>query len=187
MSNDTRPILDWNDSFDTTSSLAALYLWTMFGAIYTLLNCDLQRALNDHVMVKHITGVLAFFFLFNIVDPNNKSHVATTIVKTFVVYAIFLMATKSKWPYIVLSLMLLFTDQVLRNHINYLQNLPNPNAGYIAGFVRARAYIQWAILGAIVIGFLHYFYRQRIDFGGRFSYGKFLLGTGACKKNRSIA
>jgi len=182
MSETGRPILDWNASFDTTSSLAALYLWTMFGAIYTLLNCDLQRALNDHVLVKHLTGVLAFFFLFNIVDPGNKSHVATTIVKTFVVYALFLMATKSKWPYIVLSLLLLFADQVMRNHINYLQNLQTPNASYIAHYVRARAGIQWAIFAAIIIGFLHYFYRQRMDFGKEFSFGKFILGTGACAR-----
>jgi hypothetical protein len=173
----TPPILDWGASFDTTSSLAALYLWIMFNALFSLLNCDLQRALNKNMFVKHLTGLLAFYFLFNIVDPNNKSHVATTLVKTFVVYALFIMATKSKWPYIAAALLLLFCDQVMRNHIEYLKNAERDPSSY----VRARFYIQWAIFGVILVGFLHYFARQRFEYGQAFSFGKFILGTTSCK------
>lgn len=175
--SEQKPIIDWNNSFDTTTSLAALYLWVMLGAIYTLLNCDLQRALNSNILAKHITGIIAFFFLFNIVDPNNKSHIVTTLLKTFVVYTIFLMATKSKLPYIILSLALLFVDQILRNHVNYLQNVANNR---IERYNKARKYIQIAILCSILIGFLHYLYRQKMDYGDKFSFYKFFLGTSVC-------
>lgn len=177
------PILDWNESFETTSALAALFLWVMFGSIYTLLNCDLQRALNDNILIKHLTGLMAFFLLFNIIDPNNKSHVVTTIAKTFVVYLLFLMATKSKWPFIAVALATLFTDQVLRNHVAYLKNkYPNESeaAAVAAPFVKARTYIKWALFAIITIGFLHYLMRQYQDKGRQFNLFKLVLGTGQC-------
>jgi len=178
MSDQTTPIIDWNSSFETTGSLAALYLWIMFNSTYALLNCDLQRALNDNVIVKHVTGIIAFFFLFNIIDPNNKSHVMTTVVKTLVVYVLFLMATKSKWPFIVLVLTLLFADQVLRNHMTYLRNSrPDVN---LEKYEKARTYLQWTILTVILIGFIHYMIRQRLDYDDKFSYLTFLLGTKKC-------
>jgi|APGre2960657373_1045057.scaffolds.fasta_scaffold02856_3 hypothetical protein len=181
------PILDWNESFETTSALAALFLWVMFGSIYTLLNCDLQRALNDNILIKHLTGLMAFFLLFNIIDPNNKSHVVTTIAKTIVVYLLFLMATKSKWPFIALALCALFTDQVLRNHIAYLKNKYSNEAEAAAvaePFVKARTYIKWAIFAIIVVGFLHYLMRQYQDKGHKFDIFKLVLGTGKCSNAR---
>jgi uncharacterized membrane protein YjdF len=176
------PILDWGESFETTSALAALFLWIMFGSIYTLLNCDLQRALNDNIFIKHLTGIMAFFLLFNIIDPNNKSHVVTTIAKTFVVYLLFLMATKSKWPFIALALCLLFADQVLRNHVSYLKNKYPNDSEAEKPFVKARTYIKWAIFAVIVMGFLHYLMRQYQDKGREFNFFKLVLGTGKCAR-----
>jgi len=178
MSVQTTSIIDWNSSFETTGSLAALYLWIMFNSTFTLLNCDLQRALKNNIIVKHITGIIAFFFLFNIIDPNNKSHVITTFIKTLIVYVMFLMATKSKWPFIVVVLSLLFIDQVIRNHMTYLRNnIPDDN---LEKYEKIRTYLKWSILIVILIGFINYMIRQKLDYSDKFSYLTFLLGTKKC-------
>lgn len=174
------PIIDWNESFDTTSSLAALYLWIMFSAMFVLLNCDLQKALENNMFVKHATGILAFFFLFNVIDPNNKSHVVTTVAKTIVVYLLFIMATKSKWPYIFVSLMLLFADQIIRNHIAYIANTKTD--ADVSGYEKAREYLRYAIYGTIIAGYVHYYIRQSAEYGKLFSYPKFMFGVG-CKNH----
>lgn len=166
-------------SFDSMTALAALYLWLMFNYLNTLLNCDLQKVLRSNVYVKHLFGLIAFYFLFTILDPNNSASVGITFAKTIVVYVLFMMVTKSKWYFSLTAISLLLADQVLKNHIAYLRK-QDPSAD-VSRFEKARTVLEISMVVLIVVGYAHYFILQRRDYGSDFSWPKFVFGTVKCR------
>jgi hypothetical protein len=167
-----------DDSFDASASMAALVLWLVFGYLSMMLNCDLQRQLQQHELVRHFLGYIAFYFLFTSLDNSNNASVPVTLVKTFLVYCVFVLATKSKWPFTVAMLTVLFIDQVLKNHINYLQKRGDAPP---EGLIKARAYLFRVLLVVVGIGFVHYGFRQKAAFGAAFSPYKLVFTNGNCR------
>ena len=168
----------FDDTFDATSSLAALVLWLVFNYLALLLNCDLQRSIQAHELVRHALGYLAFYFLFTSLDNSNDAPVHVTLLKTFLVYSLFVLATKSKWPFVVAVLTLLLADQILKNHAGYLQKKGKPVPAWIAPTRRA---LFWAIVAVVFVGFGHYAVRQRAEFGDQFSWYRLVFTNGNCK------
>lgn len=166
-------------SFDEMSALAALYLWIMFNYLNTLLNCDLQRLLHENVYIKHIFGLVAFYFLFTILDPSNNMGVGFTFLKTLVVYILFMMVTKSKWYFSLPVVGLLLIDQILKNHIAYVKK-DNPTID-VSKYEKARFALEITMISLIFIGYIHYFIIQKIDHKTNFSWLKFVFGTKQCK------
>lgn len=110
-------------TFDTTYALSSLYLWLLFSYLSSLINCDLQKALQSSLIVKHVTGLVAFFFLFTILDGNSKkAGLLSTWIKTIFVYVIFVLSIKSKWYFAVPVLVLLLVDQSVKVHLAWLEN-----------------------------------------------------------------
>jgi len=167
-----------DDSFDASASMAALVLWLVFGYLGMMLNCDLQRQLQAHELVRHLLGYVAFYFLFTSLDNSNNASVPVTLLKTLLVYSLFVLATKSKWPFTVAMLTVLFVDQVLKNHINYLQKRGETPSERLT---KARTYLFALLVGVVAAGFLHYAHRQRAAFGGGFSLYKLVFTNGNCK------
>lgn len=167
-------------SFDGMSALAALYLWLMFNYLSTILNCDLQKLLHENVYVKHLLGLIAFYFLFTVLDPNSTTSVGITFLKTIIVYILFMMITKSKWYFSLTAISILLIDQILKNHITYLQK-KDPSAD-VSTFEKARFGLEISMIIIIIIGYMHYFAIQRRDYKQDFSWLKFVFGTKQCSK-----
>jgi len=168
-------------AFDTQSSLAALYLWLVFGYLGVMLNCDIQRFVRDNAVIRHVMGIVAFYFLFTVIDSKNNSPVWTVFAKTLVVYGLFVLATKSRWPFAVTALVLLFVDQVIKNHAEYLKN-QNADDPSIETFAKVRVVLLACIVVVILSGTVEYFVKQRRDHGSRFKIATFLLGKNSCRK-----
>lgn len=168
-------------SFDTTTALAALLLWIMFNYLQEMLNCDVQRLLRNNALARNVLGLIAFFFLFTVIDPNNDSHVGYTFLKTVLVYLLFMMAIKSRMIFIGIVLMLLLVDQVIRNHIAYLQK--RGELDKVAYWVRVRGNIFWACVGVILVGMIDYLFKKKKEYGDRFDLTMFMFGTRGCKTN----
>lgn len=166
-------------SFDGMTSLAALYLWLMFSYLSSLLNCDLQRVLHNNVYVKNLFGLIAFYFLFTILDPNSTTSVGVTFAKTIIVYLLFMMVTKSKWYFSVTAIALLLVDQILKNHISYLRR--NDASINVDRYEKVRFALQITMIILIIVGYIHYFAFQWYDHRDDFSWLKFIFGTIRCK------
>lgn len=174
---------DMGQSFDTVGSLAALYLWLMFGYLTVLLNCDLQRLIQEHQIVRHVLGIVAFYFLFTVIDPNNTAHVAMVLFKTVVVYTLFVLATKSKWQFALAILVLMVIDQMLKNHISYLEKNNKLSDETKETLKKVRKYILYVILAVIAVGIIDYYRIQKNEYKNNFDWSIFVLGTGKCKKS----
>ena len=169
----------FTDSFDSSAALAALVLWLVFNYLAMMLNCDLQRIILTNDVIRHVLGYIAFYFLFTALDSKSSSvPVYAVLLKTFLIYLLFILATKSKWPFAVVILGLLFADQVVKNHIAYLEahekEVPE-------GYRISRQSLFWSMVLVIFLGFLHYTWKQQQDHGADFSWYKLLLTHGNCK------
>ncbi len=68
----------------------------------------------------HAFGLTAFFFLFTILDSNNKSiYLVLVWVKTILIYVLFVLMTKSKWYFIVPVIILLLVDQTIKKDLAF--------------------------------------------------------------------
>lgn len=179
--------INWGQSFDSTTALASMFLWLLFGYLSTQVNCDLQRLLTHSILVKHMVSLLAFFFLFTLIDSNNKSNLITTWVKTVVVYVLFILTTKSKWYFIIPVLALLLIDQSLKKYIKDSKENDTIEPAKKRGFDNASKFINVVIIVIIIVGAIHYAALQKAEYKGAFSWYAFFVGTTKpCKKYAMI-
>lgn len=175
---------DFQNTFDMTNALCALFLWLLFGFLSNMINCDLQRMIESSLLVRHTVGLLAFFFLFTLIDGKSTASVQTVFLKTFVVYALFLFSTKSKWMFALPVLILLMLDQVLKKHYEHKKAV----AGIMtdeeadghkdfAWFARVNQQINVLIIILIVLGTLHYAWLQKLEYGKDFRWRTFFFAV----------
>jgi len=163
-----------NQTFDTKTAMSALYLWLLFGFLSTMVSCDFQRWMKDNIIMRHFIGIIAFFFLFTILDKTNKSSIGIIWLKTFIVYAVFLLMVKSKWYFSLPVIVLLIIDQSLKSQYLYLEQT-NKNDTTLPSITKWRNNLSYIIYGVIIIGFVSYGVRQFEEFGDDFSFVKLLF------------
>ena len=173
--------METETSFDGTGSFAMLYLWMIFGYLGVLLNCDLQKMISQHAVLRHALAIIAFYFLFTALDPNNNVHVIYVFLKTIIVYCLFVLATKTRWYFSGIALLLLFIDQVIKNHISYLEKQEAPIETREL-LTKTRRYILWLLIAVIIIGNIDYIIKQKSDHSVAFSWTTFILGKNSCGK-----
>lgn len=166
-------------TFDTKAALTGLYLWLLFGFLSTMVSCDIQRWMRDSLMFRHFVGIIAFFFLFTVIDTSNKTHILLIWLKTIFIYGMFLLMVKSKWYYSLPLLLLLVLDQSFRVHRDYLDSR-GADRRVLEKWDHTREIINKVVIGLIVVGFVHYAVRQKAEFGSNFDFGKLLFSYG-CK------
>lgn len=163
-------------AFDTTFALSSMYLWLMFGFLTSMVNCDLQRFLMQNALVRHAVALVAFFFLFTLLDADaSKTGLVQVWFQTVFVYTVFVAATKSKWYFALGVLVLLLVDQSYKKHVRALEG--GPTAEQQGRQARVSRALNVGVIVLAVVGAAHYAYLQRLEYGNRFSWAKFLLGS----------
>lgn len=136
----------------------------------------MQLWMKDNVVFRHFVGIVAFFFLFTVLDQKNQRGIKEVWTKTIIVYAVFVLMTKSKWYFSLPVLILLVIDQNIRIHV---QDIKKRSANDGNETTRKYEEMQRAIdvlLGILVVmGAGHYAYRQKKEFKDDFGWNKFFL------------
>lgn len=179
---------------DTTFILASAFLWVVSG-IFTI-GCDLQKQLTENLIFRHSAGIIAFFFLFCVVGNKSSQHILTIWIKTFIIYFIFLLLSKSKWYFSLPIVAIILLDQGLSIQEKYLENInkeesnkthlnsdpninlnPNVNSNLntIKTYRQIRKPLSSIVIILIFIGFISYVYRQYNEFGSNFNIFKLLF------------
>lgn len=175
-----------SNTFDTTYALSGIFLWTIFGFLSSILNCDIQRMIQKNPIFFHLVGVTSFFFLFTVIDTNNSTHISIVWLKTVIVYALFVLMTKSKWYFVLPILILLLIDQTYKKHIQFLKaQTKEEDAASLEELDNTQQitnkYINTMIIVLIFIGTAHYMYLQKIQHKSKFSLYNFFFLAGGCK------
>lgn len=157
-----------------------MFLWLIFGYLATLLNCDLQRFLYSNPIWIHVFGITAFFFLFTVLDSNNKS-IYLVWIKTILVYILFFMMTKSKWFFIIPVIVLLLIDQTVKKDLAFKKSLGSDIEKYEEKQKIFSNILNIIIVVLILCGTIHYIYIQKMDHKDDFSWVKFFFFN-RCKR-----
>lgn len=168
-------------TFDTTGALSGMYLWLIFGYLAALLNCDLQRFLKQNPLCIHAFGIIAFFFLFTILDSKNKTSLGLVWLKTFFIYLLFLLMTKSKWYFVVPVLALLLIDQSFKKDVAIKEANGKDVTQDKVIQQNVTNVLTVLIILLVIVGTSHYMYIQKAEYGKDFSVANFFLKFGNCK------
>lgn len=167
-------MIDLSGTFDTTNALSGMYMWLIFGYLSQLINCDLQRLMRSHVLVTHLVGITAFFFLFTLMDSNNRDITIGKIwLKTLFIYGLFILMTKSKWYFVVPVLILLLVDQTIKRMVS--EDVENEVSTSHKRELSRKLNI--GIIVIIVVGSLHYMYLQWLEYKSNFDLTRFFFST----------
>lgn len=173
-------MINFEGTFDTTNALSSMYLWVVFGTLTVLINCDLQRLLYHNPLVLHLIGIVGFFFLFTLLDSNNKAGIEKIWLKTIFVYALFVLVTKNKWYFLVPILIGLLIDQSLKKDLAF-RKASNPDAPYLPRYEvtvkEATKIINILVIILIIIGSIHYMILQKMEYKNDFSLWKFFVAA----------
>lgn len=175
--------------FDTSVALSGLYLWMLFGYLATMMNCDLQRFIKTNVLFRHFIAVASFFFLFTVIDSDNKAPIHIIWMKTLFVYCLYILAIKSKWYFAVPVIGLLLIDQTIKIHVKYINNNAENDdskdaAKETENYNSIRSNINTFIIFIIGAGFIHYIFRKYRQFGSKFSLYKLITSESCSMKER---
>jgi len=102
-------------------------------------------------------------------------------------YILYFLFTKSKFYFSIPVIFLVLIDQTLNSETLYLkdryetENFKKNEYEYINIYNNIRNYIHYSILFIIILGFIHYYIRQKYKFKGKFSVFKFIFDIN-CKK-----
>ena len=173
--------MDFSGTFDTTNALASMFLWLIFSFLSIMINCDLQRFIRSNPLFFHLIGLLAFFFLFTLLDSNNTSSIGIIWIKTIFIYLLFLCLIKSKWYFIIPVLGLLLIDQTIKKDIAFKKNR-DPTQDLSIN-KKISQYINIFIIVLIIIGTIHYMFLQKKQHKDNFSLFKFFFIVKNCSKN----
>lgn len=159
---------------DARTALMGFYLWLLFGFLSSIINCDIKRLMTTNPYIRHIVGIISLFLLFTVVETENELNIFSIWTKTFFIYFIFLLMTKSKWYFSIPVFLLLIIDQSLKFQIMF-EEKRKTNKEVIMRYENIRNNLYIIILGVIVAGFLHYAAIQYNYYGSRFSLVKLFL------------
>lgn len=159
---------------DINNALALFYV-IMFGQFFgNFLSCDLQRMFSKSVELKHFLALISVFFLLTSIDTKIK--VVDAMKVSAIVYFLYIASTKSKAVTVVPMLFVLAIDQGIKVYLD------TEDASDTARkrLETARSWLGNIVLSLIAVGFAWYFIRSKMEFGNKFSYYKFVMGTNEC-------
>ena len=125
---------------------------------------------------------MCFFFLFTLLDPGNTGGVSQVWLKTVLVYALFVMSTKSKAWASILVVTLLIVDQTIKMQMNYLSNQEEVDQQQLSRLRQIRRVLYAAMIVVIVAGFVHYYIYQKGEYGDAFDLNTFIFGVPKCRE-----
>lgn len=165
----------FSDTFDTTYALSSMFLWVAFSLLVVLLNCDIQRLVKSNPIAMHLLGLTAFFFLFTLLDTNNKQALYIIYIKTVLVYFLFVLMTKSKWYFIVPVLLMLLIDQSIKKQVAIDKANDRDVTQLQEKQIQITKALNVLIIVTMVVGSLHYMYLQKLQHKSQFSLYKFFV------------
>lgn len=168
------------NTFDMTNALCAMFLWILFGYLGSMVNCDLQRMIDQGMFMRHMIGLLSFYFLFTLLDGKNAAGPGPIFLKTVVVYVLFIFTCKSKWYFVLPVLVLLMLDQVMKKQYEFKAgkgDVQEEQEGLLKWHTQVNAQLNVLIITLIIVGMLHYMWLQYVEYGEGFSIATFFFAV----------
>lgn len=177
-------------SFDENLPIFSMFILVLIITGVYLIDvfpCRVRKFIQSNIYLKHFIGLLTMIFLVVITDiiSINKS-IGPIIIKSFILYIIFIFYTKTEIHFFIITLILLAIIYILVLHKNNInkKNINNIEQKKIDIEIN-RIIIINNILFIIVfffifLGFLIYMGKKKYQYKDKFNYITFLFGSQKC-------
>ena len=178
-------LVDISSKIDVTNILTALFLWLFFGFLSSMVNCDVQRMLRGSGLARHCVLLVSFFFLFTLIDSSNKEGLPGVLIKTLCAYILFVLATKTKGPVILVALAIMAVAILIKRYDQEYTREDDLRRKKI--FAAVNIGLNALVVAIILGGVIHYLILQKIEYGHNFSLFKFVTSTNRnCKDEAPV-
>ena len=162
-------------------SLFVLYLIIAGNYLGELFGCKTQKMFQENMSFKHILGIMTlyFFVVFSSTDEQDKDPI-DNFKMSLILYACFVITTKTNYKFIVPIMVCLFLVYVLsKSEEFYKKERDHKKLEYVKLASKVFTYIA---IGLTVVGFVLYTYQKRMEYSGSdWSWLTFFLGKPTCR------
>ena len=132
------------------------------------------------MVAKHVMGFVLVFFLVVLVNPERSDEkILQNILLSAIIYAWFLMTTRCPFPIALVSLLLLLGIYLL--NIKRDRATQEKQHAEVVQITKIQRWVVSATVGMSLIGFALYTIEKKLEYGNKFDFFTFLLGTTSCR------
>ena len=154
--------------------------------ISEIFSCNIQKQFTENRLVKHILGIMTMYFFVTFVDEDKYQKPIFSFLTAICLYIWFIIISITANNYTIIIISILFLIYVSNNVFNYYIRT-SENQSKIEKISENKKYLQiFLFVISIMItlyGFFIYLGQKKIEYGKKFSYQTFFLGTVKCKYN----
>jgi uncharacterized membrane protein YbjE (DUF340 family) len=163
---------------DTLKCIFLLFLVVSGNFIGELLGCKTRQIFTNNIYIKHTILIFLIYFTIDLTEEKNE-HPIELMKKTFIIWLLFVIGTKTHYKFTFLIIILLFSLYMIDE---YELHLKDKKIKYDKDlFEKYKSYVQYSIFAVLISGFFVYLFKQKRD-KKDFSYFKFIFGTTKCSK-----
>lgn len=161
--------------------LFAFYLLVFCNFTPEVIGCKMQHLLRQNMLAKHLLSLLLLFFLIVLVQEDlAEKQIPYLILFTTLVYAWFILTTRSPLYITFAVLILLLIIYIMGTLSKRYRDDPSKEAYVNRLELAQRTMTVFAFLISL-IGFSIYVAEKRLEYGDSFSWVEFIAGTKTCK------
>ena len=169
-------------------SLFLVFLSIMGGFGYRLLTCPLQDKLSNHPIFRQIAFFVVILFTTSFLD-DGKTNPLIHLKNATIVYLFFTLFTKSTLRYSIIIFFLfviIYISHTYQKYFQYKIDQKDPNSHSYQNFINTLNNLNnFLIIISVIlllIGFYNYIIKKQKQYGKKFNFTKFLIGSRNCMK-----
>ena len=178
---------------ESFTGLFFLILIISGGYIDKLLPCRLQEVLTKSPILKHIVAIFTLYFFVNLSTPKIENP-TTTIIKTLLMYGIFIVSRKLLFGYIIIIISSMFIIKFIHDYKMYHHydgdTIKDDSIEKVKKINMIQKILVTIIVITLIIGFIRYTNVKRSEYTGvKWNWYSYLIDTKkdcASLRNKSL-
>jgi hypothetical protein len=163
------------------STPAFLFFLALASSNFTaggLLNCELQRRIQKDPWIQNmLMFVCAYFSVSFSTYRDGQKDMGDILLRTLEVFIVLRLLFKSDARVAILAILLIFVVLIVQDVADHYKHQEEENDELLGRLENSKAYIEYTLVGILVIGCLLYMTKHPKSF----SFVTFFGGTGKCK------
>jgi len=167
-------------------SLFLIFLSIMGGFGYRLLTCPLQDKLSNHPIFRQIAFFVVILFTTSFLD-DGKTNPLVHLKNATIVYIFFTLFTKSTLRYTIIIfflLLIIYISHTYQKYFQYKIDQKDSNSlsyqNYINILNNLNNFLIIISIIFLLIGFYNYIIKKQKQYGKKFNFTKFFIGSRNC-------
>lgn len=167
-----------NRVMSSPKSVFVLYLIVSGNFLANLFGCRTQKALTNTMWLKHILGFMTMYFFVVLADSSSPftDSPQMQLLFTLFCYTLFLISTRMDYKWWIAFILTLVAYYILQVYKDHTQTKEQDKEKYKT----IQKYLTYVAGIILVVGFLVYLGKKKLEYKDQFNWTTFLIGKPSC-------